>query len=80
MMSGRVAIALSSAALAVAVLGVTPLGSAAGSALNFYPLSGLMAPDSDLTRVVVARVSDSCTGAEQNFTFKSLKLDVIGAS
>jgi len=48
--------------------------------INFYPLSGLMAPDSDLTHVVVARVSDSCTGAEQNFTFKSLKLDVIGAS
>jgi hypothetical protein len=48
--------------------------------LNFYPLSGLMAPDSDLARVVVARVSDSCTGTEQNFTFKSLKLDVIGAS
>jgi hypothetical protein len=33
-MSGRIAIALSSAALAVAVLGVTPLGSAAGSAVQ----------------------------------------------
>jgi hypothetical protein len=48
--------------------------------INFYSLSGLMAPDSDLTRVVMARASDSCTGGEQNFTFKSLKLDVIGAS
>ena len=37
--------------------------------MYFYPVSGLMAPDSDLTRVIVARVSDSCTGAEQNFTF-----------
>jgi hypothetical protein len=48
--------------------------------LYFYPVNGLMAPDVDLTRVMVARVSDSCTGADQNFTFKSLKLDVIGAS
>ena len=48
--------------------------------MYFYPVSGLMAPDADLTRVLVARVSDSCTGDGQNFTFKSLKLDVIGAS
>ena len=33
-MTGRIAIALSSAALALALLGVTPLGSAAGSAVQ----------------------------------------------
>lgn len=45
-----------------------------------YPVNGLMAPDVDITHVFAARVTDSCMGADQNFTFKSLKLDVIGAS
>lgn len=48
--------------------------------IYLYPVNGLMAPDLDLTHVVIARVADSCTGDGQNFTFKSLKLDVIGAS
>jgi hypothetical protein len=46
----------------------------------FYPSAALMALDADVTHVVAARVSDSCTGADQNFTFKTLQLDVIAAS
>jgi Collagen triple helix repeat (20 copies) len=48
--------------------------------ISFYPTAGLMGPDADLAHVVTARVHDGCTGADQNFTFKALQLDVIGAS
>lgn len=48
--------------------------------IGFYPLAALMAPDSDQAHVVTARVQDSCAGADQNFTFRSLLLDVISAS
>jgi hypothetical protein len=48
--------------------------------LSFYPLAGLMAPDSDQAHVVSARVYDTCKGVDQNFTFKSLRLDVVSAS
>jgi hypothetical protein len=48
--------------------------------LSFYPLAGLMAPDSDQAHVVTARVYDTCKGVDQNFTFKSLRLDIVGAS
>jgi hypothetical protein len=48
--------------------------------LYFYPLAALMAPDSDSTHVAAARVYDTCTGADQNFTFTSFQLDVVGAS
>jgi hypothetical protein len=40
----------------------------------------LLAPDADLTRVITAKVMDSCTGAGQDFTFDNLKIDVIAAS
>ena len=48
--------------------------------LSFYPNAGLMAPDSDQAHVVTARVYDACKGVDQNFTFKSLRLDIVGAS
>lgn len=48
--------------------------------ISFYPSAGLMAPDVDQVRVVTARVSDTCKGADQSFTFKSLKLDVVSVS
>jgi hypothetical protein len=48
--------------------------------LSFYPLAGLMAPDSDQAHVVSARVYDTCKGVDQNFTFKSLRLDIVSAS
>lgn len=48
--------------------------------LSFYPLAGLMAPESDQAHVVSARVTDSCKGADQNFTFKSLRLDIVSVS
>jgi hypothetical protein len=48
--------------------------------LSFYPNAGLMAPDSDQAHVVTARVYDTCKGVDQNFTFKSLRLDIVGAS
>ena len=47
--------------------------------LSFYPLAGLMAPDLDQAHVVTARVYDTCKGVDQNFTFKSLRLDIVGA-
>ena len=46
----------------------------------FYPVgNALLAPGVDLTRVVTARVADSCTGAGQDYTFESLKIDVVAA-
>ena len=48
--------------------------------LSFYPIAGLMAPDSDQAHVVTARVYDTCKGVDQNFTFKSLRLDIVSAS
>lgn len=48
--------------------------------INFYPVAALMAPDSDSSHLVTARVSDSCAGADQNFTFTSFRLDIVGAS
>ena len=48
--------------------------------LYFYPTGALPAPDSNTAHVVSARVYDSCTGAGENFTFTSFRLDVISAS
>jgi hypothetical protein len=48
--------------------------------LSFYPNAVLMAPESDQAHVVTARVYDTCKGVDQNFTFKSLRLDIVGAS
>jgi hypothetical protein len=48
--------------------------------LYFYPTGALLAPESDTTHVVTARVYDSCTAAGENFTFKSFRLDVISAT
>lgn len=49
-------------------------------AVSFYPVgNALLAPGADLTRVVTARVADSCAGAGQDYTFESLKIDVVAA-
>ena len=48
--------------------------------LSFYPTAGLMGPDADTAHVVTARVFDTCQGTDQNFTFKSLRLDIVSAS
>ena len=46
--------------------------------LNFYGLgNALLAPNSAVQHVAVASVGDTCTGAGQNFTFESVKVDVI---
>jgi Collagen triple helix repeat (20 copies) len=47
--------------------------------LYFYPVSALLAPDDPVSHVVTARVTDTCAGAGQDFTFESFKLDVIAA-
>jgi Collagen triple helix repeat (20 copies) len=46
--------------------------------VSFYP-SALLAPGDELTRAMAVRVSDTCTGAGQDFTFESFKADVIAA-
>jgi hypothetical protein len=56
------------------------LGGVRGGAPGHNPVAALLAPDSDTPRMVTARVYDSCTGADQNFTFTSFQLNVIGAS
>jgi Collagen triple helix repeat (20 copies) len=48
--------------------------------VSFYPSTALLAPGDELTRVMAVRVSDTCTGAGQDFTFESFKVDVIAAS
>jgi hypothetical protein len=47
--------------------------------VSFYP-GALLAPGDDLTRAMTVRVSDTCTGAGQDFTFDAFKVDVISAS
>jgi hypothetical protein len=37
----------------------------------------LLAPDTDTTHLLTATVADTCTGADEDFTFESLKVDVI---
>jgi hypothetical protein len=46
----------------------------------FYPTSGLLSPEEEVTHVLSVRVSDGCTGATQNFTFDEFELDVISVS
>jgi hypothetical protein len=46
--------------------------------LFFHPVSALIAPDVDANHIVTARVQDGCAGADQNFTFTSFRLDVVG--
>jgi Collagen triple helix repeat (20 copies) len=48
--------------------------------LYFYPTGGLMAPDANVDHMMTAKVSDSCTGTGQDFTFESFKVDIIGVS
>lgn len=48
--------------------------------IYFYPGNALLGPNADLTRVITAKVLDSCTGADQDFTFDNLRIDVIAAS
>jgi hypothetical protein len=53
-------------------------GSTQTVPISFYPVGGaLMAPEADTTRVVTASIMDSCSGAGQDFTVESLKIDVI---
>jgi hypothetical protein len=46
--------------------------------ISFYSIGGaLFAPDADTTHMLTALVSDACGGVDQDFTFESLKVDVI---
>jgi hypothetical protein len=45
---------------------------------NFYPVAAVFADESPLGHVLTAAVTDSCTGAAQDFTFDNLHIDVIG--
>ena len=47
--------------------------------LYFYPMGGMMAPDANANHIMTAKVADFCTGAGQDFTFESFKVDIIGA-
>ena len=57
-----------------------PSGRTQRVGLYFYPTSGLMAPDEAVDHIMTAKVSDSCTGPGQDFTFESFKVDIIGVS
>jgi hypothetical protein len=46
--------------------------------VNFYPVAALFGDSAEITHLVTARVADSCAEDGQNFTFKSLHIDVIG--
>jgi Collagen triple helix repeat (20 copies) len=48
--------------------------------LYFYPSNALISTGSNLTHVVTARALDTCTGAGQEFTFDSLKIDVVSVA
>jgi hypothetical protein len=55
-------------------------GRAQTISLYFYPGNALLGPDSELTRVMTAKVMDSCTGTGQDFTFESLEIDIVALS
>jgi hypothetical protein len=45
--------------------------------IHFDYGGALFAPNTDTPHVATALVTDSCVGVGQNFTFESLKIDVI---
>ena len=55
-------------------------GRLQSAGFSFYPSSALLGPDAGLTHVLTARVLDSCTETGQDFTFDSLKIDVVSVS
>ena len=53
-------------------------GTTRKAALNFYSSGfALMAPDADSPHILTARAYDSCVNAGQEFTFESLKIDIV---
>jgi Collagen triple helix repeat (20 copies) len=48
--------------------------------LYFYPSGALISPGANLTHVITVKALDSCTGTGQEFTFESLKIDVVSVS
>ena len=49
--------------------------------VSFYPIGGaLLAPGTDTDRGLSASVADTCTGVGQDFTFESLKIDVVSVT
>ena len=46
----------------------------------FNPTNVLLDPGAASTHVVTARVGDNCTGADEEFTFDSLKVNVVAVS
>jgi hypothetical protein len=57
-----------------------PEGRTQTIGLYFNAPGGLLAPDANVDHMMTAKVSDSCTGADQHFTFESFKVDIIGVS
>jgi hypothetical protein len=47
---------------------------------TFYPTNVLLDPGVASEHVVTARVGDTCTGVDEEFTFHSLKLNVVSVS
>ena len=45
----------------------------------FYPSSAILSSDSDADHLLTAKVLDGCAGTGQDFTFDTLKIDVIAA-
>jgi Collagen triple helix repeat (20 copies) len=57
-----------------------PEGRTQTIGLYFNAPNGLLAPDDNVDHMMTAKVTDSCTGADQHFTFVSFKVDIIGVS
>lgn len=57
-----------------------PEGRTQTTGLYFNAPGGLLAPDDNVDHMMTAKVSDSCTGADQHFTFESFKVDIIAVS
>ena len=55
-----------------------PGGAGTDQKSTLYMNNGvLLAPDTDTTHLLTATVADNCTGADEDFTFESFKVDVI---
>ena len=75
---GHVDVLLDNEFVGEAYFAFYPGGAGTDQKSTLYMKNGvLLAPDTNTTHLLTATVADNCTGADEDFTFESFKVDVI---
>ena len=75
---GHVDVFLDNEFVGGAYFGFYPGGAGTEQKSTLYMNNGvLLAPDTDTTHLLTATVADNCTGADEDFTFESFRVEVI---